>query len=70
MVCEIAHFVYSGATVCMLILRQLSAWNSLPFIPVLTIRIIRVLPLRRSYRIAIAETQICLQALRDCLAQW
>jgi len=67
MVFKIAHFGYNGAIVCILILRQLSARNSLPFTPVLTFRIIRVLPLRRSYRISVTETQTCQQALRDSL---
>jgi len=62
-VCEITHFGQNGATVCMLIHRQLSARKSLPFTPVLTIRIIRALPLPRNYRVSIVETQTCLQAL-------
>jgi len=64
MTCDIARFGYNGATVCILIHRELSARNSLPFTPVLTIRIIRTLPLpRRLCRVSIAETQTCLQAL-------
>jgi len=64
MVCDIAYFGYNGATVCVLIHRQLSARKSLPFTPVHTIRITRALPLpRRLCRASIAETQTCLQAL-------
>jgi len=47
----------------MLIHRQLSARKSLQFTPALTIRIIRALPLRRNYRISLAETQTYLQGL-------
>ena len=64
MVREIAHFGQNGATVCTLIHRQLSVRKSLLFTPILTIRIIRALPLRRNYRISIAKMQTCLQALR------
>jgi len=38
--------------------------ESLPFTPVITIRIISALPHRRNYRISIAETQTCQRALR------
>jgi len=54
----------NGATVCILIHRQLSARKSLLFTPVLTIRITRALPLRRKYHVSIARMQTCLQALR------
>jgi len=64
MLCDIAHFGYKGATVCILIHRELSAQKSLPFTPVLIIRIIRAIPLpRRLCRVSIAEMQTCLQAL-------
>ena len=61
-VCEIAHFGYNSATVCLLFHLQLSAPK--PFIPVLTTRFIKALPLPRCHcRISIVETQTCLQAL-------
>jgi len=45
--CEIAHFGYNDATVCILIHRHLSApmRKSSPFTPVLITRIIRALPI-------------------------
>jgi len=66
MICEITHFAYSGATVCMLSHRHLSAptRKSSPFTSVLRTRIIRALPLfRHQCRIYVVETQTCRQAL-------
>ena len=66
-VCVIAHFGYNGATVC--ILMSIGSFlhpceSNLPSSPVLTTRIIRVLPLpRRHSSNPVAETQTCLQAL-------
>ena len=72
-VCEIANFGCSGATVWTLILYIGSFLHScesyLPFAPVRTGRIIRALPLYLRYcRISIAETQTCLQALSQLSA--
>jgi len=63
MVCEIAHLgTMLSKFACWSIGSFLHEGFSHSLLPVLTIRIIRALPLRRNYRISIAEMQTRLQA--------